>query len=112
MDQQEKPTKFLYLPQAKNDHFIIGGADDRPDASVPGSEPEPGPEEPTGIYPCPCCGYLTFPGLPDYGSSWNWDSSRERESPRSRPSVKAWQAWKEAKISMLSVRWKSRSWSA
>ena len=30
MDQQEKPTKFLYLPQAKNDHFIIGGADDRP----------------------------------------------------------------------------------
>ena len=61
MDQQEKPAKFLYLPQAKNDHFIIGGADDRPDASVPGSEPEPGPEEPTGIYPCPCCGYLTFP---------------------------------------------------
>ena len=60
MDQQEKPAKFLYLPQAKNDHFIIGGADDRPDASVPGSEPEPGPEEPTGIYPCPCCGYLTF----------------------------------------------------
>ena len=60
MDQQEKPTKFLYLPQAKNDHFIIGGADDRPDASVPGSEPEPGPEEPTGIYPCPCCGYLTL----------------------------------------------------
>ena len=50
MDQQEKPAKFLYLPQAKNDHFIIGGADDRPDASVPGSEPEPGPEEPTGIY--------------------------------------------------------------
>ena len=173
MDQQEKPAKFLYLPQAKNDHFIIGGADDRPDASVPGSEPEPGPEEPTGIYPCPCCGYLTFPapkeeaiacicpvcfwendvfdpgeddpsdenrgltlrqgrenyrrwgavrpdlvvharnaGLPAYGSSWNWDSSLERESPRSRPSVKAWQAWKEAKISMLSVRWKSRSWSA
>ena len=30
MDQQEKPAKFLYLPQAKNDHFIIGGADDRP----------------------------------------------------------------------------------
>ena len=29
MDQQEKPAKFLYLPQAKNDHFIIGGADDR-----------------------------------------------------------------------------------
>ncbi len=21
MDQQEKPTKFLYLPQAKNDHY-------------------------------------------------------------------------------------------
>ena len=34
MDQQEKPAKFLYLPLAKNDHFIIGGADDRPDASV------------------------------------------------------------------------------
>lgn len=61
MEQQEKPPKFLYLPEVKNDHFIIGGADDRPDASVPGSEPGPGPEEPTGIYPCPCCGYLTFP---------------------------------------------------
>ena len=61
MEQQEKPPKFLYLPEVKNDHFIIGGADDRPDASVPGSEPGPGLEEPTGIYPCPCCGYLTFP---------------------------------------------------
>lgn len=39
MEQQEKPPKFLYLPEVKNDHFIIGGADDRPDASVPGSEP-------------------------------------------------------------------------
>ena len=56
MEQQEKPPKFLYLPEVKNDHFIIGGADDRPDASVPGSVPGPGPEEPTGIYPCPCCG--------------------------------------------------------
>ena len=174
MEQQEKPPKFLYLPEVKNDHFIIGGADDRPDASVPGSEPGPGLEEPTGIYPCPCCGYLTFPapkeeaiacicpvcfwendvfdpgeddpsdenrklpalgrgpprpgcprppaqaggaaerntGPPAYCFSWKRDSSRERESPRSRPSVKAWQAWKEAKISMLSVRWKSRSWSA
>ena len=25
MDQQEKPAKFLYLPQAKNDHFILAG---------------------------------------------------------------------------------------
>lgn len=30
MEQQEKPPKFLYLPEVKNDHFIIGGADDRP----------------------------------------------------------------------------------
>lgn len=42
MEQQEKPPKFLYLPEVKNDHFIIGGADDRPDASVPGSEPGAG----------------------------------------------------------------------
>ena len=41
MHQQETPPKFLYLPEVKNDHFIIGGADDRPDASVPGSEPGP-----------------------------------------------------------------------
>ena len=26
MEQQEKPPKFLYLPEVKNDHFIIGGA--------------------------------------------------------------------------------------
>ncbi len=139
-------------------------------------------EEPTGIYPCPCCGYLTFPAPKGGGHSLHlsgvllgkrrirpgeddpsdenrgltlrqgrenyrrWGAvrpdlvvharpprpeerpkempasrltappgtgtAREGESPRSRPSVKAWQAWKEAKISMLSVRWKSRSWSA
>lgn len=64
MEQQEKPPKFLYLPEVKNDHFIIGGSDGpaRPvDATEPPPAPELEPREPAGIYPCPCCGYLTFP---------------------------------------------------
>ena len=60
-DQREKREKFLYLPEARNDHFIITDGVRQPEkpASVPA--PEPAPEEPAGSYPCPCCGYLTFP---------------------------------------------------
>ena len=59
MDPREK---FHYLPQATNDSFVISPS------SGPVSTPEPLnidsprlPEEPAGIYPCPCCGCLTFP---------------------------------------------------
>ena len=40
----EERKKFLYLPKVKIDEA-----------------PKPHPEEPRGIYPCPCCGYRTFP---------------------------------------------------
>ena len=56
--------KFRCLPQAANVSLVIGGADGpavpvEEGESLPESEPEPG--EPAGKYPCPCCGYLTFP---------------------------------------------------
>lgn len=64
MAQQKRPDKFFYLPEAKNDVIIIGGSDG-PAHPVDAAEPPPAPEweprEPAGIYPCPCCGYLTFP---------------------------------------------------
>ena len=42
-----KREKFLYFPEAK---------------SYDGPAPEiPAPPEPVGKYPCPCCGYITFP---------------------------------------------------
>ena len=56
--------EFPYLPEAVNASFVIGGADAE---AVPVKEgtpipaPEPEPAEPPGKYPCPCCGYLTFP---------------------------------------------------
>ena len=54
--------EFLYLPEAVNASFVIGGANIE---AVPMKEgtpmPEPVPAEPPGEYPCPCCGYLTFP---------------------------------------------------
>ena len=40
----EERKKFLYLPKVKADEA-----------------PKPHPEETRGIYPCPCCGYRTFP---------------------------------------------------
>lgn len=66
-DEERNRGKFLYRPEAHNDHFLItfdgsGQAVRTPPeepASMPAPEPEP--EEPAGIYPCPCCGYLTFP---------------------------------------------------
>ena len=46
MDEQKKQReKFLFLPEVRSDL----------DEPVP--EPQP---EPAGIYPCPCCGCLTF----------------------------------------------------
>ena len=44
--------------------MIIGGSDGPAypvDAAEPPPAPEPELQEPAGIYPCPCCGYLTFP---------------------------------------------------
>lgn len=58
MDDQRE--KFLYLPQAHNYTGEITGGELRV-ASAPIPEPDPGPEPPPGEYPCPCCGYLTFP---------------------------------------------------
>ena len=58
--------KILHLPQAAGVGFVIGGADAgaaRVGEEEPLPEPKPEPEraEPVGKYPCPCCGYLTFP---------------------------------------------------
>lgn len=58
-DQRKRREKFLYLPEARNDRFILTDGARQPEE--PASMPAPEPEEPTGIYPCPCCGYLTFP---------------------------------------------------
>ena len=59
-DDRRRREKFLYLPEAHNGRFIMGGGD-QPEVPVSEPEPEPEPEGPAGIYPCPCCGYLTFP---------------------------------------------------
>ena len=67
-DEKRSREKFLYRPEAHNDHFFItfdgsGQAVRTPPegpASAPAPTPEPEAEEPAGIYPCPCCGYLTF----------------------------------------------------
>ena len=59
-DQRKKREKFLYLPQAHNYTEEIAGGELRV-ASAPIPEPDPGPEPPPGEYPCPCCGYKTFP---------------------------------------------------
>lgn len=60
-DQRKRREKFLYLPEARNDHFILTDGARQPEEPVSMPAPEPEPEEPAGIYPCPCCGYLTFP---------------------------------------------------
>ena len=44
MEQQEKPPKFLYLPEVKNDHFIICGY-----------LPFPAPKEEAIACICPVC---------------------------------------------------------
>jgi len=55
-EQAEKRKKFLFFPEAHN-----YGPDAAGHAYQPPAEPRSEPEEPDGIYPCPCCGYLTFP---------------------------------------------------
>ena len=47
---EAKNKKFLYLPTARS------GPSERAEAP-----PEGFPGDPTGKYPCPCCGSLTFP---------------------------------------------------
>ena len=64
-DQRKKREKFLYPPEAHNDHIIItfddSGQAVRIPPEVPPAAAEPIPEPAPGEYPCPCCGYLTFP---------------------------------------------------
>lgn len=63
-DRENRREKFRYLPEARDDHFFItfdasGWAVRTPPEAPPaGAEPVP---EPAGVYPCPCCGYLTVP---------------------------------------------------
>lgn len=56
--------KRRYLPEAHDDRFVVtfdaSGRAVRTPPEAPPAPAEPGPE-PAGIYPCPCCGYLTFP---------------------------------------------------
>ena len=67
MDEQtKKREKFRFLPEARNDRFIItfdaSGQAVRTPPEVPlAVEPAPEAEGPAGTYPCPCCGFLTFP---------------------------------------------------
>lgn len=60
-DQRKRREKFLYLPEARNDRFILTDGARQPEEPDSMPTPEPEPEEPAGSYPCPCCGYLTFP---------------------------------------------------
>lgn len=65
---RKKGEKFHFLPQAENDHLFIplpltgeGEPETAPEPELaPAAEPSPEPE-PAGKYPCPCCGFLTFP---------------------------------------------------
>ena len=63
MPERGKKKNNLFLPQAVNDRsfvFLAGGRAWGPKRE-PAREAEPEIEEPAGRYPCPCCGYLTFP---------------------------------------------------
>lgn len=64
-DEKKKREKFLFLPEAHNDHFIITFDDFGQAVRTPSEAPlaavEPIPEPTPGEYPCPCCGYLTIP---------------------------------------------------
>lgn len=60
-DQRKGREKFRYLPEAHNDHFILTDGARQPEMPASMPAPEPEPDEPAGRYPCPCCGYLTFP---------------------------------------------------
>lgn len=63
MPDRGKKKKDLFLPQAANDRsfvFLAGGKAWGPERE-PGREAEPEAETPAGLYPCPYCGYFTFP---------------------------------------------------
>ena len=63
MPERGKKKKNWFLPQAVNDRsfvFLAGGRAWGPERE-PAREAEPEPEEPAGLYPCPCCGCRTFP---------------------------------------------------
>lgn len=55
----QKRKQFFYLPEVHNFTGEITGGAYQPGEPVP--EPQPEPEPVPGIYPCPCCGYLTLP---------------------------------------------------
>ena len=62
-NEKKKREKFLFLPEAHNDHFVItfdesGQAVRTPPEALPAAA-EPISEPTPGEYPCPCCGYLT-----------------------------------------------------
>ena len=65
MREQADREKFQYLPTAENGFLLLGKSEEGGwtvlEESGPSPAPEPEPEEPAGIYPCPCCGFLTFP---------------------------------------------------
>ena len=51
--------KVLYLPKAADDAEPAESVSCTPEPLA--SVPPPVSEAPAGIYPCPCCGYLTLP---------------------------------------------------
>ena len=63
-DEKKEREKFLFLPEARNDHFVITFDDSGQAVRTPPEAPpaalKPIPEPTPGKYPCPCCGYLTF----------------------------------------------------
>lgn len=64
MTEQDR-EKFKFLPEAHNDHFVIGFNDSGQAVRTPPETP-PAAEEPSpaarawGLFPCPCCGNLTL----------------------------------------------------
>ena len=64
MTEQDR-EKFKFLPEAHNDHFVIGFNDSGQAVRTPPETPpaveEAPPEAPKpGLFPCPCCGNLTL----------------------------------------------------
>lgn len=62
MDEHDR---FQFLPQAHNDHFVIGFDDSgqavrTPRSATPAAEEPPPAARAWGLFPCPCCGNLTF----------------------------------------------------
>lgn len=62
---EQDPEKFKFLPEAHNDRFLIpfddsGGAVRTPLEAPPAAEGPPPAAGAPGLFPCPCCGNLTF----------------------------------------------------